>query len=71
MTDLQAWYQGLPPVTKWVFSLSAGFTLLGALGVVTFDRVALMLDPIYYEFQVRGLKGANYFKLLTGRHLHP
>lgn len=53
MSEVQAWFHNLPPVTKWVFSLSAISTLLGALGVVTFDRMALFFDPIYREFQVR------------------
>lgn len=59
MAEIQTWYHGLPPVTKWFFSLSVGATLLGTLGVFPAEQAALILDSITKEFQVRSDTSLN------------
>ena len=59
MAELQTWWQGLPPVTKWFFGVSVSTTLLTHIGVFDPYRLILVLEPIYQEFQVRRSRWAN------------
>lgn len=52
MSELQGWWNGLPPVTKWFFGLSVSTTLLTHFGVFEVNRLILALEPIYKEFQI-------------------
>jgi hypothetical protein len=60
MAELQSWWQGLPPVTKWFFGTSVVTTLLTHIGVFDVYRLLFQLEPIYQEFQVRRLFWPNF-----------
>lgn len=65
MSELQSWYYGLPSVTKWFFTLSAATTLLGALGVLSYDRMIFAIDPIFREFQIWRILSPFLFHFLS------
>jgi len=52
MAELQQWWSGLPPVTRFYFGVSVATTLLTHFGVFDPYRLVLLLEPIYKEFQI-------------------
>lgn len=50
--DLGDWFRGIPVVTRWWFSLSIVFTLLGRFGILNVMYMFLSFDLIAYKFQV-------------------
>ena len=50
--DLGDWFRSIPVVTRWWFTLSIAFTLLGRFGVLNVMYMFLNFDLIVYRFQV-------------------
>lgn len=60
MSEITQWWHGMPPVTRWLFGLSAATTILTHFGVFDPYRLLFSLEPIYREFQVRKAKGSIF-----------
>ena len=50
--DLGDWFRGIPVVTRWWFSLSIGFTLLGRFGLLNVMHMFLSFKLVVYKFQI-------------------
>ena len=50
--DLADWFRSVPIVTRWWFSLSIVFTLLGRFGVLNIMYMFLNFELVAYKFQV-------------------
>ncbi|XP_046843371.1 derlin-1-like [Xenia sp. Carnegie-2017] len=50
--DLGDWFRGIPVVTRWWFSLSIAFTLLGRFRILNAVYMFLSFDLIAYKFQI-------------------
>jgi len=68
--ELGTWFRSIPIVTRWWFSLSIVFPLLGRLGLINgMYYFILHYESIVYRFQVRikdSKNSSNYVKL-SGR----
>ena len=50
--ELGDWFRSIPVVTRWWFSLSIVFTLLGRFGLLNIMYMFLSFDLVAYKFQV-------------------
>lgn len=51
--ELGTWFRSIPIVTRWWFSLSIVFPLLGRLGLINGMYFILDYASVVYRFQVR------------------
>ncbi|CAB3999602.1 derlin-1-like [Paramuricea clavata] len=63
--DLGDWFRSIPVVTRWWFSLSIVFTLLGRFGVLNIMYMFLNFDLVVYKFQIWRLFTSIVFYPLT------
>eukprot|EP01103_Thecamoeba_quadrilineata_P007865 TRINITY_DN17687_c0_g1_i1.p1 TRINITY_DN17687_c0_g1~~TRINITY_DN17687_c0_g1_i1.p1 ORF type:complete len:252 (-),score=21.79 TRINITY_DN17687_c0_g1_i1:98-853(-) len=52
MSDLQTWWNSLPPVTKWLMAGTLGVTLAGNFGFVDPYKLILSFPAIFKSFQI-------------------
>ena len=50
--DIGEWYRSIPLITRWWFTLSVVFPLLGRLGVLQFFYMVLDYHLVVHRFQV-------------------
>lgn len=50
--ELGTWFRGIPIVTRWWFSLSIVFPLLGRLGLINGFHMMLDYASVVHRFQV-------------------
>lgn len=61
--ELGIWYRSIPIITRWWFSLSIVFPLLGRLGLINMMYMLLDYASIIYRFQVRIIDSRKYLQL--------
>lgn len=66
--DLGDWFRSIPIVTRWWFSLSIIFTLLGRIGVLNLVYMFLSFDLVAYKFQIWRLFTCIVFYPLNPRN---
>lgn len=59
--ELGIWFRSIPIVTRWWFSLSIVFPLLGRLGLINGMYMILDYASIIYRFQVRTNDSENVY----------
>jgi len=69
--DIGDWFRGIPIVTRWWFSLSIIFPLLGRIGLFPPYYMILDFELVAYKFQVwRLITSIIYFPLGPGTGFH-
>lgn len=63
--DLGDWFRSIPIVTRWWFSLSILFTVLGRFGLLNIRHMFLSFELIAYKFQIWRLFTCVVFYPLT------
>lgn len=69
--DLGDWYRSIPQMTRYWFTGSIAFPLLGKIGIVNVFHMILSFDLIFYHFQVwRPVTAVLFYPLtpMTGFH---
>jgi len=51
-SDLQNWWNSLPPVTKWLFTSSFGITIAANFGLLNPGWLTLKYDDLYRHFEI-------------------
>jgi len=51
-SDIQNWFQSLPLVTRWLFALTAAFSVIGSFGLIRPESLVLIYPKITSQFQV-------------------
>jgi len=63
LTDAQRWFQSLPIVTRTLFALSIGTTLVGNLGILA-PKTLVLLPSLWLRFELWRLVTPFFFEKL-------
>lgn len=61
MTDIAEWFRSLPTFTRYWFSLSIFFPLIGRFGLIHPSYFLLLSDPVFKKFQLWRLVTSVFF----------
>lgn len=52
MSEISEWFKSLPIFTRYWFSLTIAFSLIGRFGIISVANLILLYEPFIYNFEI-------------------